>query len=148
MNFSENWYTSSHWHKNNTGKVSWTTGDRFKRYEVLSPLLHSHLRNCSLGAKKVFYPFCMTEKQMDGQGNGPKNWLWTYFLMFSTSYSRKKHFRIVCEIFRTACEIFCSASQRHPKTVTVTPEQLASSIGSLRNPKAVSFTPKQSVSPL
>ena len=30
MNFAENWYTSSYWHKNNTGNVSevW-----FKRYE-------------------------------------------------------------------------------------------------------------------
>ena len=33
MNFSENWYTSSYWHKNNTGKVSWTSEVWFKRYE-------------------------------------------------------------------------------------------------------------------
>ena len=33
MNFSENWYTSSHWHKNNTGKVSWTSEVWIKRYE-------------------------------------------------------------------------------------------------------------------
>ena len=38
MNFSENWYTSSHWHKNNTGKVSWTSEVWFTRYEkVLNP---------------------------------------------------------------------------------------------------------------
>ena len=33
MNFSENWYTSSHRHKNNTGKVSWTSEVWFTRYE-------------------------------------------------------------------------------------------------------------------
>ena len=33
MNFFENWYTSSHWHNNNTGKVSWTSEVWIKRYE-------------------------------------------------------------------------------------------------------------------
>ena len=33
MNFSENWYTSSYWHKNNTGKVSWTSEAWFRKYQ-------------------------------------------------------------------------------------------------------------------
>ena len=32
MNFAKNWNSSSYWHKNNTGKVSWTSGVWFKRY--------------------------------------------------------------------------------------------------------------------
>ena len=46
MNFSENWYTSSHWHKNNTGKVSWTSEVWFKRYEKV---LHRHRQTTRSG---------------------------------------------------------------------------------------------------
>ena len=41
MNFSENWYTSSHWHKNNTGKVSWTSEVWFQRYEKVLNTQHT-----------------------------------------------------------------------------------------------------------
>ena len=63
MNFSENWYTSSHWHKSDTGKVSWTSEAWFQRYEkvlnrqtttdYVSLLLYSHRRNLFVGDKKT-----------------------------------------------------------------------------------------------
>ena len=63
MNFSENWYTSSHWHKNNTGKVSWTSEVWFKRYEKVlnrqTNRLHDQVHlivtdeNFSSGTKKA-----------------------------------------------------------------------------------------------
>ena len=64
MNFSENWYTSSHWHKNNTGKVSWTSEVWLKKYEKVlnarqtnrqttrSGPPHSHRRKLFVGDKK------------------------------------------------------------------------------------------------
>ena len=70
MNFSENWYTSSHWHKNNTGKVSWTSEVWFKRYERVlnerttdnaSLLSHSHRRKLFVGDKK--YRQRMTDRK-------------------------------------------------------------------------------------
>ena len=66
MNFLKNWYTSSHWHKNNTGKVSWTSEVWFQRYEKVlndddddkrtdytNRLLHSHRRKLFVGDKKI-----------------------------------------------------------------------------------------------
>ena len=84
--------------------------------------------------KKVFSLKCMMDKQTSRQGNGPNNWLRTCFVMFLLSYSRKKHFCIVCEIFRTACEIFRIASQRHPQTVRIYPKQSMSPLSCLHHP--------------
>ena len=73
MNFSENWYTSSHWHKNNTGKVSWTSEVWFQRYEKVlnddnddnddnrqttrSGPPHSHRRKLFVGDKNCLCSF-------------------------------------------------------------------------------------------
>ena len=140
MNFFENWYTSYHWHKSNTGKVSWTTEVWFKRYEVLS-LLHSHPRNCSSRAKKVFYPY-----MYDGRTDGwTRQWakeltVNIFFDVFHILF-KKKTFSHCMRNFSHSMRNFLhghsaspSDSQDHPKAVSVTPRKFASPISSQRHP--------------
>ena len=76
--------------------------------------------------KKVFLP-SFYDGKIDGQTSQRTNELTVNLhLMFFTFFSRKKHFRIVCEIFRIT-------SQHHPKTDSVTPKQSASPLSSLHH---------------
>ena len=72
MNFFENWYTSSHCHNNNTGKVSWTSEVWIKRYEKVldrhtdytNRLFHSHRRKLFLEDKNKEIVFVIRNKSI------------------------------------------------------------------------------------
>ena len=103
--------------------------------QIVSALLKIH-SFAKRWPKKVFLP-SFYDGKIDGQTSQRTNELTVNLhLMFFTFFSRKKHFRIVCEIFRIT-------SQHHPKTDSVTPKQSASPLSSLHHPKALSITPKQ-----
>ena len=75
MNFSENWYTSSHWHKNNTGKVSWTSEAWFRRYErVLNRHTHRQTANASLLSHSHRQKLFVGDKKSQKVKRGPTDW--------------------------------------------------------------------------
>ena len=140
MNISENWYTSYHWHKNNTGKVSLTTGVWFKRYEVLS-LLHSQPTKLFIRGKKSILPFYVWQNRWMDKAMGQRTDCEHIFWCFPHLIQEKNIFALYAKFFAQHAKFFAWP-------VSVTPRQSGSPQSSQRHPWAVCITCKQSASPL